>query len=186
MQFGNAYTTDKGMRVLYSGLAGGVGGLLGFAGYYFTINRPTVIRVIVLIAIAVITALPTILLPNATAVAANNNSNYSTCPVCGYVAYKAGEKACDNCGEELTEDEISQSGLTDVDSLIRLDQAFYFIPDDEKAPITFSQPDISEDGYKLDKNWKPSVSEATVKAQATHYYEFRKRNPIKVRVIKKE
>ena len=81
---------------------------------------------------------------------------------------------------------MRQLGLTDMDSLIRLDQAFYFIPDDEKARITFSQPAVSEDGYKLDKNWKPSVSEAAVKAQAAHYYEFHKRNPVKVRVIKKE
>ncbi|WP_460610338.1 hypothetical protein [Hymenobacter terrigena] len=186
MQFGNAYTADKGMKVLYSALAGGVGGLLGFAGYYFTINRPAAFRVLVLVIVAVVTALPTILLPTASAVASNNNTNYSTCPVCGYVAYKANEKACDNCGEELTAEEMRQSGLTDVDSLIQLDQAFYFIPDDEKAPITFNQPDISEDGYKLDKSWKPSVSEAAVRAQATHYYEFQKRNPVKVRVIKKE
>jgi hypothetical protein len=186
MEFGNAYTTDKGMRVLYSGLAGGVGGLLGFAGYYFTTNKSFAIRTVVLIMIAVISALPTILIPTAPAVALSNNTNYSTCPVCGYVAYKAIEKTCDNCGEELTSEELSESGLTDVDSLIRFDQAFYFIPDDEKAPITFSQPAVSEDGYKLDKSWKPSVSEATVKAQATHFYEFRKRNPVKVRVIKKE
>ncbi|GAB3723178.1 hypothetical protein GCM10027594_04080 [Hymenobacter agri] len=186
MQFGNAYTADKGMKVLYSCLAGGVGGLLGFAGYYFTVNRPIAIRVLVLIAIAVVTALPTILLPTAPAIVSNKNSNYSTCPVCGYVAYKANEKACDNCGEELTAEEMRQSGLTDMDSLIRLDQAFHFIPDDEKAPITFSQPEISEDGYKLDKSWKPSVSEADVKAQATHYYEFQKRNPVEVRVIKKD
>ena len=186
MQFGNSYTTDKGMKVLYSGLAGGVGGPIGFAGYFFTINRPVAIRVLVLIIIAAITSLPTILLPTAPAVAASNNSNYSTCPVCGYVAYKVDEKACDNCGEELTAEELSQSGLTELDSLIRLDQAFYFIPDDEKAPITFSQSDISEDGYKLDKNWKPRISEAAVKSQAAKFYEFRKRNPVKVRVIKKE
>ena len=186
MQFGNSYTTDKGMKVLYSGLAGGMGGLLGFAGYYFTINRPAAIRMVVLIIIAVITVLPTILLPTTPAVAASNNTNYSTCPVCGYVAYKASEKACDNCGEELTAAEVRQSDLADMDSLIRLDQAFYFIPDDEKAPITFNQPAISEDGYKLDKSWKPSVSEAAVKVQAADYYDFQKHNPVKMRVIKKD
>jgi hypothetical protein len=186
MHFGNAYTADKGIQLLYSGLTGGAGGLLGFAGYYFTINRPTAIRVLVLLVIVVITALPTILLPAAPAVTSNKNSDYSTCPVCGYVAFKANEKACDNCGEELTAEEMHQSGLADVDSLIRLDQAFYFIPDDEKAPIKFRQPDISEDGYKLDKSWKPSVSEAAVRTQATYYYEFQKRNPVKVRVLKKE
>ena len=186
MQFGNAYTADKGMKLLYSGLAGGVGGLLGCAGYYFTINRLPVIRVVTLIILAVITALPTILLSDTPAVAASNKTNYSTCPVCGYVAYKVGEMACDNCGEELTTEEMRQSGLTDADSLVRLDQAFYFIPDGEKVPVTFSQPAISEDGYKLDKTWKPSVSEAAVKAQATRFYEFRKLNPVKMRVIKKE
>lgn len=134
MQFGNAYTADKGMKLLYSGLAGGIGGLLGCAGYYFTINRLPVIRVVTLIILAVITALLTILLSDTPAAAASNNTNYSTCPVCGYVAYKVGEMACDNCGEELTTEEMRQSGLTDADSLIRLDQAFYFIPDGEKAP----------------------------------------------------
>lgn len=185
MQFGNEYTTDKGMKVLYSGLAGLVVGPVGFAGYYFTNKRPFAVRIAVLASLIVISALPTILLSTPAKAIAKDGTIYSTCPVCGYIAFNSQEKSCDNCGEELTEEEMRESGFSSMDSLIRLDQLYYFISDDEKAAITFEQPTTSEDGYTLDESWRPSVSKDAVKKQAIHYHEFRRKYPIKVEIIKK-
>ena len=186
MQFGDAYTTDKGMKVLYSGLAGLVAGALGVAGYYFTNKRSVSIRVIVLLVLIIGLALPTILMPQSAQVMSKDGIAYSTCPVCGYIAFNTQEKSCDNCGEELTEEEIRKNGLTSLDSLIRMDQLYYFIPDDEHAAVSFEQPTVSEDGYPLDKTWQPSVTKAEVEKQAVQYYEYSRTHPVKVEIIKKQ
>ena len=73
-----------------------------------------------------------------------------------------------------------------MDSLINLEQRFYFIPDYEKVAISFDQPTTSEDGYTLDKSWSPNVSKAAVELQALYFYEYRKKNPGKVQVVKKQ
>jgi hypothetical protein len=186
MQFGSAYTADKGMSVLYSGLAGGVAGAIGIACYYFTEKRKPIFRLAALMMLAVVAALPTFFLPHPDALMSKDGVKYSTCPVCGYVAYRSQEKSCDNCGIELTEDEMRQAGIATLDSLINLEQSFYFIPDDEKMAINFNQPTISEDGYMLDKSWSPTISKAAIEKQATYHYEFRKKYPVKVQVIKKQ
>ncbi|GGG36246.1 hypothetical protein [Hymenobacter glacieicola] len=185
MQFGNEYTTDKGMKVLYSGLAGLVVGPVGFAGYYFTNKRSFAVRIAVLASVIVISALPTILLSTHDKALAKNGTTYSTCPVCGYIAFNAREKSCDNCGEELTEEEMHESGFASMNSLVRLDQIFYLIPDDEKTAVSFEQPAISEDGYMLDKSWRPIVSKAEVEREAVKYYEHRRKHPIKVEILKR-
>ncbi|RAK70350.1 hypothetical protein DLM85_05775 [Hymenobacter edaphi] len=111
---------------------------------------------------------------------------YSTCPVCGYIAFNAQEKHCDNCGEELTEEEMHKNGLTSLDSMIRMGQLYQFIPEDEKAAVSFEQPAVSEDGYTLDKSWRPSVTKAEVEKEALQYYENRRTHHVKVEIIKKE
>lgn len=172
--------------MLYSSLAGGVGGLLGLAGYYFTTKRSTAFRVVVLIILGAVMVLPVFLSPVSATATNENGQAYATCPVCGYIAYNPQEKVCDNCGEELTEQELRDAGMSSIDSLVRPDQLYYFIPDDEKAAVSFKQPAVSEDGYKLDESWQPSVSIAAVEKQAVQYYEFRRKYPVKVKVIKKE
>ena len=185
MQFGSTSTADKGMSVLYSGLAGGISGVVGLTCYYFTEKREPIFRLVALVILGVITALPTILLPHPTMLTSKDGVDYSTCPVCGYVAYRAQEKSCDNCGIELTEDKIRQSGLSTLDSLIDLEQRFYFIPDDEKVAVSFDQPITSEDGYTVDKSWSPNVSKAAVELQALYFYEYQKKKSVKIQVMKK-
>lgn len=131
-------------------------------------------------------ALPTILIPQSAQVMSKDGIAYSTCPVCGYIAFNGQEKHCDNCGEELTEEEIRKKGLTSMDSMVRMGQLYQFIPDDENAAVSFEQPTVSEDGYTLDESWRPSVTKAEVKREAVQFYEYRRTHPIKVEIIKKK
>ena len=76
MQFGSAYTADKGMSILYSGLAGGISGVVGLACYYFTEKRAPIFRLVALIILGVITALPTILLTHPTMLTSKDGVTY--------------------------------------------------------------------------------------------------------------
>jgi hypothetical protein len=46
MNAGNELTDDSGMRVLYAGAFGGIGGLIGFAAYYLTKDKSRLVKIL--------------------------------------------------------------------------------------------------------------------------------------------
>jgi uncharacterized membrane protein (Fun14 family) len=57
MNAGNELTDDGGMRVLYAGVFGGIGGLIGFAANYLTKDKSRLIKILASLSILIICGL---------------------------------------------------------------------------------------------------------------------------------
>lgn len=183
MNYGDFITSDNGMKILYGSLFGGVSGLIGYTSYYLTKDKSSKVKIGILI-ILIIFSLSPILILNKSTETTNVSNSYLSCNACGYISYKEDEKSCHNCDLVLTNEELEKSGLKNSYELIKLEQIYYFMPE-EGDSINFFEPKISEDGFKKDLNWKPIVTKDTIMAYSKSYYEFKKNNPVKIEIIKK-
>lgn len=177
MNLGAHYTDHSGMHILYSGVFGGLGGLIGFGTSYAVKGKSTLIKCIALALLLVTSwvaapiANSIISMPDQTKIA---EDTYLTCPVCGYKSLDEAGDFCLECFAELSEEEMEEEEYSSMEAFLIDEQMIYFAPDTLVESIDFYNPKVSEDGYKKDLNWKPSVSVDSVLKFNRQYVAFLK------------
>lgn len=139
-------------RILFAGLFGGLGGLLG-AGFLQLVKTKTTfvktISVILLTGLCVTTLI---------VVTKLNKPTLQTCEICGYVAISSGKKECGYCGTLTWDNKKKIKGYEDKREWLKDEQLFWFSLDSLKQPIDFYERNLDEGFYK-DKNWKPIINQ---------------------------
>lgn len=87
-------------------------------------------------------------------------SNLITCKICGNIAFKKDRCLC--CGSESFNDELREEFKTE-EAYIKAEQLEYFSTMDKYEKVDFFT-DEEGDTFRLDKNWKPLVTEEEVLA----------------------
>ncbi|WP_018478551.1 hypothetical protein [Pontibacter roseus] len=140
---------NDNMKLLYAAMFGGFATLIGYGIYYTTKNRSNSIRAISLA--LVIGALTT------TVVVASNNSYPQTCHVCGYKAIEKGDPTCGYCYEEVSEERMKEKGYNSLSELVYARQLYVFYQDSLEQ-VDFYKPEVSEEGFQKNKDWKPLIT----------------------------
>lgn len=165
MNLGEYFTDDILTKVIYAGVFGGLGGLLGFGVMTLVLKKSLRIKFIALITIVLLTiGFVRFIHVNYSKQTENYDSeiNYTTCKICGYKAFIDDEKFCDECFVEITLEEAIKDEYKSLESFIFDQQLFYFTPDSLIKDVNFYEPNISEDGFEKDLNWKPIVPKDSV------------------------
>ncbi len=139
-------------RILFAGLFGGLGGLLG-AGLLQLVKTKTTfvktISVILLTGLCVTTLI---------VVTKLNKPTLQTCDICGYIAISSDKKECGYCGTLTWDNQKKIKGYDDKQEWLKDEQLFWFSLDSLTEPIDFYEPNFDEGFYK-DKNWKPTINQ---------------------------
>ena len=98
--------------------------------------------------------------------------NFMTCPVCGYKTLVQDDKLCEVCLVELTDSEMVEEGYSSMEEFIQGSQITFFSPDSLVDNIDFYNPNVSEEGYEKDMNWKPSVPKDSVLKFNKEYFRY--------------
>ncbi|WP_192820968.1 hypothetical protein [Rufibacter sp. LB8] len=147
--FADAFAPDEKMGFLYDILFGFVGVLLGYAVYYFTKEAKTKVR-------GVFAGLVIIIFILSIAFSTNSNAYPQTCQVCGYKAIEKNDPVCGHCFEEISEERMKEKGYNRIAELVYARQLYVFYQDSVEQ-VDFYKPEVSEDGYEKDKQWKPII-----------------------------
>ena len=145
--------TDSSLnRILFAGLFGGLGGLLG-AGFLQLVKTKTTfvktISVIILTGLCITTLILSIRL---------NKPTLQTCEICGYEAIFSDKIECGYCGTLTWENQKKIKGFDDKQEWLKSEQLFCFSLDSLTQPIDFYKPTLDEGFYK-DKKWKPIINQ---------------------------
>jgi hypothetical protein len=188
MNMGEYFTNDSGMNILYGGLFGGIGGLIGFAINQIVKTKSTLIKGVTLGVFLIVSFLTIRLIQlnysNSESILIDE-SDLITCQVCGYKTLTKDDKFCGECFVELTASEMTEEGYRSIEGFIKEEQTSFFTPDSIVEDIDFFNPKVSEDGYKKDLTWKPIASKDTILKFNKEYVEYIKNNPIEI-TIKRE
>jgi hypothetical protein len=142
--------------ILFSGIFGGLGGLLGWTFYYFVKTKTTLTKIItltVLIGLCITTIFITSTL---------TKPKPTTCEICGYLTLKPIDKECAYCGNVTWDEEKRMTSFSTKDEWIKDGQLFWFRIDSLNQKINFFNPTIDE-GFEKDKNWKPLLTEEEIR-----------------------
>ncbi len=85
--------------------------------------------------------------------------NLTTCPTCGYIAYK--KTKCLSCRTESFKTAIFVEEENEADYM-RQEQLEYFCTDHKDEAVEFYPKKEKDDIFEFDKNWKPIVTESEV------------------------
>jgi ribosomal protein L37E len=157
--FGDSSTN----RMLFAGLFGGLGGLLGWGLYYFVKRKTTITKTIALTAIIGL-CISTIFITSYL-----TKSKLTTCEICGYKTLKSTDTECAYCGNK-TWDIVKSQKLTRFSEKkywIIDEQISWFSIDSLTEKIDFYSPTIDE-GFAKDKNWRPLVTEQEIKDELNY------------------
>ncbi len=185
MNLGEYFSNDSGMRILYSGLFGGIGGAIGFGLYKIVKDKSILIKGLTLSALLIISVVTVRLIHvnySDTKPTLAQESEFSTCPVCGYKTLTTDDKFCEECLVELTEIEMIEEGYSSIEEFIKDEQISFFTPDSIVEDIDFFNPKVSEDGYEKDLSWKPIASKDTILKFNKEYVEYIKKKPIEITI----
>ncbi len=155
-KLGDIYADSSLNRILFAGLFGGFGGLIGAGFLQLAKSKSTVIKtslVLLLIGLCVTT------LVVATKM---NKPTLQTCEICGYKAIGTTKKQCEYCGSFPWDEQKKIKGYDDKQEWLKEEQLFWFEPDSLTGKIDFYNPTIDE-GFEKDKNWRPLVTEQEIK-----------------------
>ena len=139
-------------RTLISGLFGGVGALIGFGLYRLVRRKNTLIKALTAIGILISGVIFNFAANNI------NNSGLTTCEVCGYIAVDEEIMKCNYCISMTWDNEKSHRNYDTKEEWLRDEQLFWFALDSLTEKANFYEPNDDE-GYKKDKNWKPSIAQ---------------------------
>lgn len=154
-QLGKIFAHDSLSEMLYAGLFGGLGGLIGGGLLQLTKTKTTFIKTVsvVLLTGLCVTAI----------IVANKlyKPTIQTCEVCGYKAIDKTKKECQYCGSLTWEEQNKIKGYNDKQEWLREEQLLWFwLSLDSLTPnIDFYNPRVSE-GFSKDENWKPIITSA--------------------------
>jgi hypothetical protein len=140
---------SKDMELLYAMIFCGFSMLVGYGLYSFTKDKAAITRLITLGTIVVAFAVSTIVL--------SSNHYPITCQICGYKAIEKGDSTCGECFEEISEASMKEKGYKNLTELVYARQLYVFYQDSLEQ-VDFYKPEVTEDGYEKDKNWKPIIT----------------------------
>ncbi len=186
MNIGEYFSNDNGTKILYGGLFGGIGGLVGFGLNQIVKDKSTLIKGVTLGAFIIFSSLAIRLIHfnySNTKLIPTEETEFVTCPVCGYKTLTKNNKLCGECLVELTESEMKEEKYSSIEEFIQEEQIVFFSPDSLVDDIDFYNPKISEEGFKKDSNWKPLTTKASVLKFNKKYVEYIKENPIDLTII---
>lgn len=185
MNLGEHFTDNGLIKVLYGGLFGGLGGLIGLGLSRFSNSKSTLTKVLILSAFLITSfVIIRILHVNFSTdkSIAIDDSGLITCQVCGYKTLTKDNKFCDECLVELTKLEMKNEGYSSIDEYIKEEQISFFCPDSLADTIDFYRPKVSENGYEKDLNWVPIVPQDTVLKFNKEFIEYLMANPIEINI----
>lgn len=172
MNLGEYFTESSGMKVLYGGLFGALGGGIGAILYFAVKSKSTIIKGVVLTLFFIISIVAVRSIHNNFGVQKLNVeilTELETCAVCGYKSLTTEDKFCGECLVELTMEEMKKDGYSSMKEFLKVEQLIFFSPDSLVEHINFYEPKVSTDGYEKDFNWKPIVSEDSVLSSYLEY-----------------
>ena len=185
MNLGEYFSNDNGMQILYGGLFGSIGAVIGFGLYKIVKDKSILIKGLTLAVLLIVCVLAIRLIHmnySNTESILTQEIELSTCPVCGYKTLTTDDKLCGECLVELTESEMTEEGYSTIKEFIKEEQISFFIPDSIVEDIDFFNPKVSEDGYEKDLSWKPIASKNTILKLNQEYVEYIKKNPIEITI----
>lgn len=160
-KLGDIYTDKSINKILFAGLFGGLGGLLGAGFLQLAKSKSTIIKtslIVLLIGLCV----------SAFVVAAKlNKPSLQTCEICGYKAVGKTKKQCEYCGSFPWDEQMKIKGYDDKQEWLKEEQLFWFALDSLTDKIDFYNPQIDE-GFVKDMNWRPLVTEQDIKDEFNH------------------
>lgn len=139
-------------RILFAGLFGGLGGLLGAGLLQLVKTKTTLVKAV---SVLLLTGLCVTTLIVATKL---NKPTLQTCEICGYIAITSDKKECGYCGTLTWDNQRKIKGYDDKQEWLKDEQLFWFSLDSLTQPIDFYEP-VSDEGFNKDKNWKPIITQ---------------------------
>jgi ribosomal protein L37E len=138
-------------RILFAGLFGGLGGLIGAGLLQLVKTRTTVIKTVSVILLTGF-CITTIIVANKL-----RKPTLETCEICGYKAVGTTKKECEYCGSLSWDEQKKIIGYNDRQEWLRDEQLFWFSLDSLTQKVDFYNPIIDE-GFEKDKDWKPIIT----------------------------
>ncbi len=161
-KLGDVYANDSIYRILFAGLFGIVGGIIGFLFYHFVRHKSLSIKIGVLTFLTL--ASFSILIVSLQ----NKKDSLGTCEICGYKTLKSDDDSCPYCGAEPWELEKKNGDFSTKQEWIQFEQLFLFELDSVNQEFDFYSPKV-EQGFVKDENWKPSVNKEDQLRQFNSY-----------------
>jgi hypothetical protein len=149
---GENYTDNSINKILFAGVFGGLGGILGWGLFSFVKGKTTIIKVFSLTALLGL-GISTILITNNLI-----KPKLTTCEICGYSTLTSTDTKCDYCENAIWDEQKATSEFKSKQDWLKSEQLFWFSIDSLTENIDFYNPPI-EEGFVKDENWKPSISE---------------------------
>ncbi len=147
----NEYIGEGAMqKILFSGLFGGLGAMIGAFTYQKINNKKTPIKIIGLISITAFSAFLFI------GIVKLSQPNYLTCEICGYKSLEKKKQECNICGNVTWKIEKKDNLYNSKQEWIKEEQLFWFGLEDS---IQFFFPS-QKGNFEKDKKWKPQITEA--------------------------
>ncbi len=162
VRLGDNFAINGIHEILYSGLFGAIGGVLGYGAFHLSKKHNLLTKIIILTVITVISIMSLFIAHNLT------KKHFLTCEVCGYIAVDSKKQECEVCGNVTWEKEKTYGEQTDKNVWLIDEQLFWFEIDSITQQIDFYSPK-QENGFIKDNNWKPIISKKNV---IEHYEEI--------------
>jgi hypothetical protein len=154
--FSEFFTDSSPNKILFAGVFGGLGGLLGWGLYFFVKSKTIIIQITSLTALLGL-GISTILFASTL-----TKPELTTCEICGYMTLKSTSTECDYCGNTTWDENKGKTEFATKQDWIKSGQIFWFSIDSLSEKIDFYNPSIDE-GFVKDKNWRPIVSEQEIR-----------------------
>lgn len=150
-RLGNNFTDNSFNQILFAGVFGLVGAVLGGAVFQLIKTKTTVTKIISLLLLIAL-CIGTLLV-----VEKLNKPTLQSCEICGYDAIEITKNKCDYC-ENIPYDQKKIKGYKDKQEWLKEEQLFWFSLDSASQKVDFFNPAVDE-GFIKDKNWKPSITQ---------------------------
>jgi transcription elongation factor Elf1/phage shock protein PspC (stress-responsive transcriptional regulator) len=154
--FSDNFTNSSTNKIIFAGVFGGLGGLLGWGLYFIVKSKTTIIKIVSLTALLGLGISTILFISNLT------KPELTTCEICGYMTLKSTSTECDYCGNTTWDENKSKAEFATKQDWIKSGQIFWFSIDSLSEKIDFYNPTIDE-GFVKDKNWRPIVSEQEIR-----------------------
>lgn len=162
IHYGELFSSNEVNQVLIKVILGGLSAGFGYSVYYIIHTKSIKVKIIGLTLLFLFSIGPALLL-RAKSDEKQSSQNYSTCPVCGYIAYQKSDSSCNNCLTELSQAKLAEFGASTVTELVEFEQLSFFANETFDS-TSFYLPEYSEEGFYKDKNWRPLVQKDSVEA----------------------
>lgn len=151
-KLGDEFANSSINQILFAGLFGGLGALLGGGLLQLVKTKTTIVKTVSVIILTVFCA-TTLIVTNKL-----NKPTFLTCEICGYKGITSDKNECDYYGNLTWNEKKKIKNYEDKREWLKEEQLFWYSIDSLTQKIEFYNPLVDE-GFEKDKNWKPIINQ---------------------------